>query len=89
MDKNVQRCNWKVLEGIKALDQRQADIKKKEEERFKKTLRNPGMLTLAGQNIKKLNANLKHHVLSSEYCEDDDPLRSKFIDVLEGVAYDT
>ena len=47
------------------------------------------MINIASQNIKKLNANLKHHVLSSEYCGDSDPERSKYIDLLEGSAYDT
>jgi len=48
------------------------------------------MISMASQNIKKLNANLKHHVLSSEFCEDENhPERSKYVDLLEGSPYDT
>ena len=63
-------------------------MKMLEEEQFRKTLINPQMLSIASQNIKKLNASLKHHVLSSEYCEDEDPIRSKYIDLVEGLSFD-
>jgi len=88
ISKNIQRCNQRIQEGMETLEEKEVEMKKQEEEQFKKTLITPYMISIASQNIKKLNANLKHHVLSSEYCEDDDPGRSKYIDLVEGASYD-
>lgn len=89
MDASVGRCNQRVKDGMETLELRELERKMQEEEQFRRTLINPHMITQASQNIKKLNASLRHHVLSSEYCEDVDPSRSKYIDLQEGVAYDT
>ena len=61
-----------------------------QKQQFLKTKGCGRKIDLATQNIKKIQSNLKHHILSSKYDigKDANPLREKYIDLTEGKAMD-
>jgi len=88
----IQTVQDRMAAGMQAYVDVDTLPQKKQLDMYLKTLKTESKINLAQQTILRINASLKHHILSSEFHSAKDThgcnLKSKYIDLADGASKD-